>query len=287
MKTGKKMNISDIYQHKKGPVLSVELSPKDINLPANQVLSEALTSRWIDYVSVTYGAGGSEASYFDKGHLPIQIPILQHLTSIKQTKDTLPNTLEKIKQLGVNNILAMRGDSHHIAYQKTDFPYAKSLIKAIDEEKYFNIGAVINPLDFQQNSDKELAINRVLEKVESGASFFISQFFFDNDIFFNMQNILEQKNINIPISVGIMPITSLAHLNRMQLIADVTLPQNLIELCQKYENQPNDFQKAGFEFTIAQVNDLLNAGVDGIHLFSLNSASALLSTVHSEIEKRQ
>jgi methylenetetrahydrofolate reductase (NADPH) len=110
------------------------------------------------------------------------------------------------------------------------------------------------------------------DKVEAGADFLVTQLFFDNRVFYNFKENLLRLGMNIPVSAGIMPVLNAGQIKRMVYLSGASVPAKLLLLFDKYEEHPDDFQKAGLEYAIGQVNDLIKNGVDGIHLYTMNRA---------------
>lgn len=290
--------ITTIYQKKQAPVLSFELFPpkKDSAIESlyhtlNEVDPQALG---VDFISVTYGAGGSGnsektrqlAEYIQNTY---HIPALHHLTGVNQTPKSLRENLDAIQSAGIENILALRGDLPNDDYVNNDYPFAKDLIQDIKSYTDLNVGAAVYPEGHVDNPVTGISLNGVREKILSGTDFLISQLFFENNVFYGMQDALRANYMKIPVSAGIMPIISKSQVDRMTYMIGSSLPAHLIKIVHKYENDPESLQQAGIEYALEQIHDLINNGVDGIHIYAMNRSKVLedmLPVINQEIQKK-
>lgn len=290
--------IIDIYKNKPAPVLSFEIFPPKKNsgvASLYKILGEVdPKALGVDYVSVTYGAGGSGnsvqtrkiAEYIQK---EFKIPALHHLTGVNQTPERLRENLDAIQTAGIENILALRGDLPDADYVNHDYPYAKDLIHDIAAYTDLTIGAAIYPEGHVDSPVTGISLNGVKEKIVNGTDFLISQLFFENSVFYNMQDALKANYIKVPVSAGIMPIISKSQVDRMTYMIGSSLPAHLIKLIHKYENKPESLQQAGIEYALEQIHDLLDHGVDGIHIYAMNRSKILhemLPIINQEIQSK-
>ncbi|WP_273708734.1 methylenetetrahydrofolate reductase [Leuconostoc mesenteroides] len=276
--------ITDIYKKKSAPVLSFEIFPpktEDGLHALYKTLQEVNPKETgVNYISVTYGAGGGSnhkrtkeiAEYIERN---CGITALHNLTGINQTPSSLKGNLEKISVAGVENIFALRGDTPTKDYVNEYYPFAKDLIKEIKKDGRFDIGAAIYPEGHVDNPTTGISVTGVKEKVISGTEFLISQLFFDNGVFYNMQEALKENYIKVPVSAGILPIISRAQVERITYMIGSSLPARLAKIVHKYEDQPEALQQAGIEYALEQIHDLLDHGVDGIHLYAMNQPNVL------------
>lgn len=273
--------ISEIYHTKSTPVLSFEISPPkkadEIEL-LYQALDELKPQKLgVDFISVTYGAGGSgnhtmtrDVAQHIQKHLGITA--LHHLTAVNQTPVSLRDNLVRMQQAGIDNILALRGDLPDKDYVNTNYPYAKDLIGAIKKFSGFNIGAAVDITRYDNHF-----VAGLQEKMINGTDFLISQFFFENDIYYHMQEVFKTHEIKIPVSAGIMPIISKNQATNMSRMTGTPLPKPVIEMIHKYGNNPADLEKAGIDYALKQIQDLVNHGVFGIHLYTMNRPQVMKS----------
>jgi methylenetetrahydrofolate reductase (NADPH) len=278
------MLIKDIYAEKKEekqPVISIEIFPPKkvggIETIYNTI--DELGSLKPDYISVTYGAGGS----FGKENKTLEIASelkktrgiesLHHLTCVVNDKPQIESILTDIQSQGVENILALRGDvpeNGDYSAEGNYYHYAKDLIKDVKDFGGFSVGAACYPEGHIEQPGSHENIQHLLQKEEAGADFFISQLFFDNDSFYRLLDDARRARISSPIAAGIMPILSRSQVEKMIFMCGASLPTKLIKLIHKYENDVEDLRKAGLEYALEQADDLISSGVDGVHFYSMN-----------------
>jgi methylenetetrahydrofolate reductase (NADPH) len=228
------------------------------------------------YVSVTYGAGGSTRTLTNdlvlKIHGETSLTVVPHLTCTESTKNQVYSILKKYSDQGINNIMALRGDSpEQKSSRPGDFVYAKDLILFIKKEfPDFTIGVAGFPEGHPQTPNRLKEMDYLKEKVNSGADYICTQIFFDNHLFYDFQSRCSLEGINLPIIAGIMPITSKKTLYRMADLAGGTLfPSALLKLLRRAKNKMQ-FENAGIHWAAEQVRDLLDHNVCGIHFYTLN-----------------
>ena len=286
------MYIKDIF-NKKNPVLSFEVFP-----PKKESSIEAVTSSIaemanlpIDYMSVTYGAGGSTskktadiASYMqDK----LNVTALAHLTCISSTKDTIHEALKDLKSRGIENILALRGDIPNDPdfVPPNDYKYASELIQEIKAFGGFSIGGACYPECHPDCSSLEQDIEHLKIKADAGADFLVTQMFFDNDAFYDFRNKAVQKGIDLPIDAGIMPLTNINQIKRMCVLSGgASMPAKFTRMIAKYENNPEALKQAGIAYAVDQIIDLISNDTSGIHLYTMNKpdvAERIVSVISS------
>lgn len=271
------MHIKNLFKEKK-VVLSFEIFPPKVTSPIGTVFTtiEALSSLKPDYISVTYGAGGStnenrtcELTSLVKNKYGIEP--LAHLTCINSTREEIDKILENLKANSVSNILALRGDIPSDVENIGNFNQGHELIKYIKTKGVFNLSAACYPEGHIETKDLDKDIEFLKLKVEAGADHLITQLFFNNSFFYNFLNKVEQKNINLPIQAGIMPVTNKKQIERVVSLCGATLPEKFIKIINKYEHDPEALRDAGIAYAIDQVVDLVSTGVRGIHLYTMNN----------------
>lgn len=238
------------------------------------------------FVSVTYGAGGSTRdrtrNVVKKIHEETRLNVMAHLTCIAHTKDELLEILKDYKKIGIENILALRGD---VPRDKPDWrppkgacKYAKELVLLIREnfDDYFSVGVASYPEGHPESPNLEWEVKYFKEKVEAGADFSITQMFFVNEYYYKFVELCQKTGINIPIIPGIMPITNFKQIKKFAALCGATIPQSLIEKMERVEDKPEEVKKIGIEFAINQCIDLINHGVPGLHFYTLNKSDATL-----------
>ncbi|RMA97872.1 methylenetetrahydrofolate reductase [NAD(P)H] [Hydrogenothermus marinus] len=239
------------------------------------------------FVSVTYGAGGSTRdrtrNIVKKIHEETSLTVMAHLTCIGHTKKELIEILSDYKNIGIQNILALRGDiplgqEESEIYKKDGCRFANELVKLIRTEfkDWFSIGVAAYPEGHPESPNLERDILYFKKKVEAGADFAITQMFFDNRYFYEYLNLCEKEGINIPIIPGIMPITNFKQIRKFALMCGATIPEDLVKKLEKVEDKPEEVEKIGIEFATKQCEDLLKHGVKGLHFYTLNKSKATI-----------
>jgi methylenetetrahydrofolate reductase (NADPH) len=283
------MYIKDIFAAKKGPVLSFEIFPpkKDSPLETIYTTVESLKHLKPDFISVTYGAGGSSkdrtveiAALIKKKY---GIESLAHLTCISSTKTEIENLLNDLKNNEIKNILALRGDLPQDKNFKFPSPlhynYAQDLIQQIKTENNFCIAAACYPEGHIACPDLKQDIRYLKEKVNKGTDFLITQLFFHNEYFYNFMNEIRKIGINIPVTAGIMPLLSKKQIEHCLTLSKATLAPKFTRVLEKYGDQPTILPEIGIIYAVDQIIDLLAWGVDGIHLYSMNRPEIVLRIV--------
>lgn len=228
-----------------------------------------------DFISVTYGAGGSGAnsktseiaSYITN---ELGITAVAHLTCINNTKEDILAILDEFKRLGIENILALRGDVTPDIKPKEDFRYASDLVSFIKQHGDFDISGGCYPDVHFEAPDAATDIENLKKKTDAGAEHLISQLFFDNRTFYDFRNRARAAGINVPIEAGIMPVVNTKQIERMVALCGASLPPKFSRIMQKYENDPEALCDAGIAYAVDQIVDLIANDVDGIHLYTMN-----------------
>ena len=229
-----------------------------------------------DFMSVTYGAGGGTSQYTTKIASLIKNRLdttaLAHLTCASTPKDKIDSILDTLKENHIDNILPMRGDIPK-GYVRPDgeyYTYACELVSHIKEYGYFDIGGACYPECHPECESLEKDIDHLKIKVDCGVDFLISQLFYDNDIYYSFLDKVRKKGIYAPVFAGIMPITNIKQVDRITCLSQTKLPKEVTDFLEKYKDSPEDLEKAGLQFAIKQINDLLANGVNGIHIYTMN-----------------
>ncbi|WP_302538177.1 methylenetetrahydrofolate reductase [NAD(P)H] [Clostridium saudiense] len=271
------MKIDEIFA-KKDLVFSFEIFPPKTTSSVDTIYKtlEELKDLKPDFISVTYGAGGSlvnnrttELSSLVKKIYGVEA--VAHLTCINSTKEEIDYILNDLKAHGIENILALRGDIPEGGVLKGDFKYAYELISHIKKRGDFNIAAACYPEGHVKGKNLKEDLIHLKLKEESGATHFISQLFFDNNYFYNFLEEKDKLNIKSSIEAGIMPVTNKAQIERLTSLCGVNLPEKFIKIVNKYEYDRVALRDAGIAYAVEQIVDLVSSGVDGIHLYTMNN----------------
>ncbi len=275
------MKIKDLY-NKDRTLLSFEIFPPKKDYPLETIFQtiEELKDLEPDFISVTYGAGGSSkdrtVEIAAKIKNEYQIEALAHLTCISSTTMEINHILEALKKNHIENILALRGDLPE--NPDFEFPsplqytYAKNLIHHINKSEKGSVGAACYPEGHPSCKSRIQDIKYLKEKVDAGVDFLVSQLFFDNELFYRFMEELDLAGINVPVSAGIMPALNTKQIFRMQKLSGCSLPPKFKRILDKYENNPEALKEAGEAYALEQIIDLMAWGVDGIHLYTMNKS---------------
>ena len=238
---------------------------------------EILTDLKPEFISITFGAGGSvkdnktiELAKRIKNEFKIQ-PVV-HLTCLNYSRLEIETILLELEDAGINKILALRGDKNPNYPVKNDFHYAKDLISYIKlRNTNFSVFGACYPETHLEAKDKIVDLHNLRDKVNSGVDLLISQLFFDNNVFFDFLNSLKIMDISTPVEAGIMPVTNKAQIERMVNMCGASLPLKYRKILEKYEDNKEALFDAGMAYATNQIIDLLTSGVDGIHLYTMNN----------------
>ena len=236
-----------------------------------------------DFISVTFGAGGSENcsnSVEIAKHIKnvCGVESVIHMPCLNMTRKDAQFVLEQFQQAGIENILALRGDRVEGKEPSNEFLHASDLIQFIKEfdskrtdGKYFKIFGACYPELHPQSANVYDDIDFLTKKVEAGASHLLSQLFFDNDQFYRFLERCQIKGINVPIEAGIMPATNKKSIERMVSMTNAVLPKKFTDMMDRYADHPEAIRDAGIAYAIDQIVDLVTHGVSGIHLYTMNN----------------
>lgn len=258
--------------------ISFEVFPPKTDAGYEKVRSatEQIAGLHPSYISVTYGAGGGTSKNTAKIASYIQdelgVESLAHLTCASSTKAEVQTVIENLKALGIENILALRGDiPEGMVFPSEDrYHYAYELVEAIRRSGDFCIGAACYPEGHVENEHKEDDIKFLKQKVDSGVDFLTTQMFFDNDIHYNFLYRIREAGITVPVLPGIMPITSAAQMKRSQELSGTVFPRRFLAMLDRFGDHPKAMEQAGIAYATDQIIDLLANGVKNIHIYSMN-----------------
>lgn len=264
----------------KKQTLSFEVFPpkKDGEFEAAFEVLDALGKLSPDFISVTYGAGGSRskktvdiASYIQNN---LHIDALAHMTCVGCKKDDLLQVVTELSKSNVSHVLALRGDRpkdmSDEQFESRDFAHACDMTGFLKANTSLHIAGACYPEKHFEASDLESDLLHLKEKQDAGADFFITQLFFDNALFYNFMDKATAKGINIPICAGIMPITTAKQLGTTVSLSGSSVPKALADLIATYGENPDDMRKAGIDYAIRQIRDLQANDADGIHIYTMN-----------------
>lgn len=283
--------IRDIHAKKaaaRQPVISFEFFPPKTEEGDRTLLEKtipALLQLKPDYCSVTYGAGGSTRDktlmIVDRIQREHKLTAMAHLTCVNSTVAQLRDVLTQAKNLGIKNILALRGDPEGGAngvFSKIEggFEFSYELVQFIKELDGFCIGVAGFPEGhIACKEGREVDWDHLKHKVDSGADFVLTQLFFNNDDFFRFRDYLTKKGVKVPICPGIIPILSANQIKRFTKLCGADLPQSLVNDLDRYADNDEACTEFGIDFAARQCAELLKCGVPGLHFYTLNKANSV------------
>lgn len=278
------MKISEIYGNKQKreysnrKSLSFEIFPpkKDRELKNIDETLEILCELKPDYISVTFGAGGSsncnrtiELAKKIKNEYHVE-PVV-HLTCLHYNKTEIDEFAKILTDEGIQNVLALRGDRKSDISEKEDFKHASDLIAYLKPKNNFCFLGACYPECHPESDNRISEIKYLKEKVNAGAEILLSQLFFDNRQFFRFLEDCRIAEINVPIIPGIMPVINASQIKRMITMCGASFPARFQKIIDKYENNKEALFDAGMSYALSQIIDLLVGDIDGIHLYTMNN----------------
>lgn len=288
------MKIIDKLNSKKVTV-SFEIFPPKKQEGFESVKNTALelTSLNPDFISVTYGAGGTTQSNTSEIAGIIEknnSTALAHLTCVRSTREQLEASIQQFKSNGIKNILALRGDFPKDATEgenifPSGFSHASDLVSLLKKDD-FCVGGACYPEGHPESSNRDSDIENLKHKVDAGIDFLTTQMFFDNDMLYSFLYRLQSAGIHVPVIAGILPITNTNQVNRMVDLSNAYIPRKLLAICDRFRNSPDAMKQAGIAYATDQIIDLLSNGIRGIHIYTMNKpeiAQAIIKNIDSII----
>lgn len=270
------MKIIDIIKSEK-PTISFEVFPPKTSQAFDNVrwATEEIASLKPDFMSVTYGAGGGTSEFTVNIAENIQknygVPALAHLTCVSSPREKVDSVAKTLKESGIANILALRGDiPAGFDMEKADFHYASELIYEIRSVGDFCIGGACYPEAHPESADSFTDMQNLKKKVDSGCEFLTTQMFFDNNILYNFLYRAREAGIHVPVVAGIMPVTNAVQIRRIMAISKSALPQRFVRIVDRYGDKQESMKQAGIAFATEQIIDLYANGIPAVHVYSMN-----------------
>lgn len=273
------MRIIELFKQKK-PVIAFEIFPPKPDVPLETVYNhlEQFEALKPDYISVTYGAGGSQKGRTLEIAARIKnlnhIESMAHFTCVGHTKDEIDTMLTSMHELGLENILALRGDpptnQPEFDFSKNVYSYAYELIDHVRKINNFCIASAAYVEGHADSKRLSEDILNLKKKVDAGTDFLITQLFFDNRLFYDFIEKAKSAGIHCPIAAGIMPIFKADQIKSITAKSGCSIPAKLVLMMDKYHENPEDMRKAGIEYASLQIRELIENDVDGIHLYTMN-----------------
>ena len=275
------MKLSELFQ-KDGLMLSFEVFPPktDTAFDSVKTATEEIAKLRPSFMSVTYGAGGGTSKYTLEIAKNIKaeygVPTLAHLTCVSSTKETVHQRIVDMKEAGIQNVMALRGDltPELMDSDRSGWTYhhAVDLIRELKEcGADFCIGGACYPEVHPESSNQAEDIRYLKEKVDAGCSFLTTQMFFDNNLLYNFLYKIREQGITVPIIPGIMPITNAKQMKRSIQMSGCFVPQRFKSLLDKFGSSPAAMKQAGIAYATDQIIDLYANGIKNVHVYSMNN----------------
>lgn len=264
------MKLSEMYS-KNHKTLSFEVFPPKNDYEKLFDELKILKNYNPDFVSLTYSAGGRGNQSFSlvKSIKSAGLTVMPHFTCILSSKESVDKDLKEIESMGIENILALRGDiPDEKSLIKHDFNYASELVRFIKSKTNLSIAVAGYPEGHIESPDLKTDISNLKHKVDCGADVIFTQLFFDNKVFYDFVERVQNAGINLPVVAGIMPVISKKQVTKMTTLAKISIPENLNNALNKY----SDLSEFGIDFASNQCEDLLRNGVSGLHFYTLNKS---------------
>jgi methylenetetrahydrofolate reductase (NADPH) len=274
------MKLTDIFKQDKLS-LSFEVFPPKTDTAFDSVkhATEEIAKLSPSFMSVTYGAGGGTSKYTLEIAKNIKeqygVPTLAHLTCVSSTKATVAEKIEAMKQAGIENVMALRGDLTP-ELEKSDrsewaYRHAIDLIRDIKSSGAdFCIGGACYPEIHPESENQREDIKYLKEKVDAGCDFLTTQMFFDNNLLYNFLYKIREAGITVPIIPGVMPITNANQVERAIKLSGSFMPQRFKSIVDKCGHSPEAMKQAGIAYATDQIIDLFANGITNVHVYSMN-----------------
>lgn len=243
-----------------------------------------------DFVSVTYGAGGSTRAFTEEITVRVkaesQLEVMAHQTCVAQTKEDVHRVLERLDNAGIENVIALRGDppggqSDHVPVDG-GFDHATDLIAHVRRHFPFGVAAACYPEGHTESPDLLTDLEHTKLKVSNGADFLITQLFYDNSDYFEFVDRALKAGIDVPIIPGLLPVLSTSQIRRFTALCGAKIPDPLDRQLEKFADDDDAVRDLGVEYATQQVKELWDAGVPGVHFYVLNrsySVSKILTNL--------
>ncbi|WP_317422920.1 methylenetetrahydrofolate reductase [uncultured Acidaminococcus sp.] len=269
------MKIIDLLKSPKVCV-SCELFPpkKGSELEHAQEIVRTIAIQGVDYMSVTYGAGGTAVGKSVALVSEIErcgVPALAHLTCVGADEQKIEGVLDQLKAANVQSVMALRGDlPQGQEHPLGDYAHASDLVKKIKSYGDFCVGGATYPEGHPEAAGLDDDLEHTKMKVEAGCDFLVTQMFFDNSMFYNFMYRMLAKGINVPVVAGIMPVTNLKQIEKIFTLSGTPVPAPLRAMAERFADHPAALKQAGMAYAIGQIVDLIANGFTNIHIYTMN-----------------
>ena len=272
------MKIIDILKKDNLSVSFEVFPPKyDTSFESVKTATEEIAKLSPSFMSVTYGAGGGTSKYtldIAKNIMErYRVPTLAHLTCVSSTKDTVKRQIRDMKNAGIKNVMALRGDKLPDTESGgiSDYKHAIDLIRELKEiGGDFCIGGACYPEVHPESACQKEDIRFLKEKISAGCDFLTTQMFFDNNLLFNFLYKIREAGITVPVVAGIMPITNANQVERAIKLSGSFMPQRFKSIVDKFGSDPLAMKQAGIAYATDQIIDLFANNITNVHIYSMN-----------------
>lgn len=273
------MKIVDQFKAKRC-VFSIECFPPKQTTQMDKLRATLFAMKDLapDFISVTFGAGGSAGgiSTVEVANLiqnEVGIPALAHLICMGNDKASASRILDELEQVGVHDVLALRGDRTPSRPASPDFVHASDLTAFIKAYKPdFSVHGACYPEGHPEADTLRQDVENLCIKQAAGAEHLVTQLFFDNMHFYRFLNLARRAGITLPVSAGVMPIVKRSQIERTVALSSASLPSDFTRMISRWQDDPAALYDAGIEYAVRQLRDLIEGGADGVHLYAMNDA---------------
>ena len=278
------MRLDSVLEGRRQPVFSFEFFPPKTDDGVRQLFEAISHLRELEptFVSVTYGAGGSvrtrTVDLVTRIRRELDIEPVAHLTCVDATADDLRGILDALREAGVDNVLALRGDApegtERFVPTAGGLAHGSELMELITAGYDFCVGGACYPEKHPESADAKEDVRFAKRKADAGASYLITNLFFDNQMYFDFVARARAAGVTVPIIPGIMPVTNVGQIRRFTSKIGATIPEALLDALRLRENDPEAVLQLGVAWAALQCSELLAGGAPGVHFYTMNRSPA-------------
>jgi methylenetetrahydrofolate reductase (NADPH) len=278
------MRLDTVLEGRRQPVFSFEFFPPKTDDGVRQLFEAISHLRELEptFVSVTYGAGGSvrtrTVDLVTRIRRELDIEPVAHLTCVDATVDDLRGILDGLRDAGIDNVLALRGDppdgDERFVAAAGGLAHGNELMELITADYGFCVGGACYPEKHPESADADEDVRAAKRKADAGASYLITNLFFDNRMYFDFVARARVAGVTVPIIPGIMPVTNVGQIRRFTLKIGATIPEALLDALRTRENDPEAVLQLGVAWATLQCAELLAGGAPGVHFYTMNRSPA-------------
>jgi methylenetetrahydrofolate reductase (NADPH) len=264
---------------RKALTVSFEIFPPRLHLPLEPAVRTVgeLAALAPDFISVTYGADGGTRERTTALAAEVErcgVPPLSHLTCVGTSADDITRRIKELREKGIQNVLALRGDMPEGAKTVPGLSHASDLVPVL-KTAGFCVGAACYPEGHPESRNRREDLGNLKRKVDAGVDFLTTQMVFDNELLYSFLYRAQSAEITVPVLAGIMPVTNAAQIKRMVALSNAYVPRKLLSIIDRFGDQSDAMLQAGIAYTVEQIIDLISNGIRGIHIYTMNKAPAI------------